>query len=185
MDLPGIKKNIVFSLFFILTPALVSGAIYLLFRTSDTVIYQIYEVVFGSNSIDHLRETVQNTLITIPSWFIYSFPGGLWVFAFANFCFLFLNDKTKAYYKGTLLTLFGIVTSLELLQLLHYTDGRFDFLDIACYLIATITSAFIGVARIQKIKYQPIFKNDKKPFFALSITVCLFCAGIYLADVLS
>lgn len=185
MDLPGIRKNIVFSLFFILLPVLVSCVIYLLFRTSDTVIYQIYETTFGNRNIDQLREIVHYRLDAIPVWLIYNLPGGLWVFAFANFCFLFLNDETKAYYKGTLLTLFGIVTSLELLQLLHFTDGRFDYLDIVCYFIATVTSAVIGITRIQKIKYQPIFKNDRKPFLALTLTVGLFCAGIYLADVLN
>ena len=184
MDLPGIRKNIVFSLFFILLPVVLSGSIYLFFRTTDTVIYQIFQVLFSSNNLDHIRTFLQHNLLTTPDWYIYNLPGGLWVFAFANFCFLLLNRDTKKYYKTILFLLLGIVTSLEILQMFKLTDGRFDTMDIIFYLIASFSSLLIGTVRIQKLKYQPIFRSDKKPFYALGFTICVFFASIYLADVL-
>jgi hypothetical protein len=185
LDLPGIRKNIIFSLFSILLPIFLSGTIYLFFRTSETVIYQLFQDLFHSSILVNIRSYLQVNSSFIPDWFIYSLPGGLWVFAFANFCYLLLNKETKAYYKSILFLLFGIVTSLELLQLYNVTDGSFDLMDILFYLAASLTSLSIGNFRIKKIKYQPIFKDEKKPVYALGLTVCIFCATIYLADVLT
>ena len=184
MDLPGIRKNIVFSLFFIVMPVVISGSIYLFFRTSDTVIYQVFQTLFSSNNLDYIRTFLQHNLTTTPGWCIYNLPGGLWVFAFANFCFLLLNKETKKYYKTILVLLLGIVISLEVFQMFNLTDGRFDTMDIVFYLIASLSSLLIGSIRIQKLKYQPILRSDKKPFYALGFTICLYCASIYLADVL-
>ena len=184
MDLPGIKKNIIFSLFFVVLPIVGAGCIYLFFRTSDTVLYQLFKFIFTDHYLAVIRPLIIRGLPTIPSWFIFSFPGGLWVFAFSNFCSLLLNHRTRKYHKKLLILLLIIVCSLEVFQLFGVTDGRFDFLDILLYLIAAIVSLFVSSFRIEQSKYRSIFKQEKKPFLALGFSVCIFCVSIYLADVL-
>ena len=182
MDLPGIRKNIIFSILLILLPVLLSGIIYLFFRTTDTVIYQVYQNLFASDFLDTIRLYFQLNFMTMPKWIIYSLPGGLWVFSFANFCFLLLN--AKSYFYKILFLLLGIVTSLELLQLLHITDGRFDLMDLTIYFLGAFSSLTVRRTKIKKQKCYPILKTEKPPVYILGVTICIFCASIYLADVL-
>lgn len=183
MDLRGIRKNITFSFFFIVVPVLLSGIIYLFLRSSNTVIYLVFQDLLPPGILEQMRLIFQNSFSELPKWIIYSLPGGLWLFSFTNFSLLLLNEKTKYFFKHIVLALFGIVTILEILQMIHFTDGRFDLADLALYLIASAISSLMVNFRVKRSNHQPILKNDKSPIYALGLMIGLFCATLYLADV--
>jgi len=184
LDVRGIKKNIVFGLLLVAVPMLACCAIYLIFRSPDTVIYQLYKHLLGAEYLNNTRTAFHNSSLIIPSWFKYNLPGGLWVFAYANLCFLFLNTGTKNYYKKILLLLFTIVTSLEILQLLNITDGRFDVFDITFYAFGALASFIICSVKHNGLQRRRILINDGRKLYTLSFTISVFCASIYLADIL-
>lgn len=183
MDIPGIRKSLVYSLFFIVLPVLLAGAIYLLFRSSNTVVYSLFDRILSTEKLDLVRESIIKQPVKLPIWFIYSLPGGLWVFAFSNACFLLLYQKARKHQIRLVIMLFSIVTSLEILQLFNVTDGIFDITDLALYLLGAIASSSLNIFRMKKFDPKSIIKNEKKPYYAVGLTVCLFCATIYLADV--
>lgn len=155
--------------------------IYLFFRTTDTVVYQIFQLIISDSSLIKIRDFLQEN--QTPSWFIYNLPGGLWIFAFANACFLFLSDRQCDYSKKIIAILFSIVCLLEFMQLIHLTDGRFDFLDLLVYALASLGSYLLVYKRVQNHTHHSIFNKEKNPFYAIGFLISLFIVSIYLADV--
>jgi hypothetical protein len=121
-----------------------------------------------------LRSIISETM-PLNEHIIYSLPEGLWVFCITlTSKFLFVRIGRRELNLIFVPLIFSI--GLELFQLLHFTNGRFDFWDIAAAVVFWAIANYL-------IPFKEIKQNILDPVTTRS-TVCLFSYLIvYLAHV--
>jgi hypothetical protein len=160
---------------FICVSLFLSLFIYLFYRTDRTVVNEIVIRIISFTTYTILKSHIVKVL-PLNNIVIYSLPEGLWVFC--------ITLTSKPYYirlnKWRIDCLFIPIIScvtLEILQLLHIANGRFDFMDIGVSVMFWILGIYIFSDKSEKqnILIRPNFKT----------VVCLASYSIvYLAHVL-
>ncbi|RYZ25341.1 MAG: hypothetical protein EOO10_18530 [Chitinophagaceae bacterium] len=164
------KKN--YSL--IVLSLLISLFIYVFYRTEKTVINAMFIPFVSCDNFIQWRQYVSYYL-PLNEIIIYSLPGGLWVFSIT------LTSKFLYFYIGSRkfdLLFLPLISSigLELFQLLHLTNGRFDFWDIGLSLLFwAIAARYFN----NELKPQHIIK----PFSENSLVCLVSYLVVYLAHV--
>jgi hypothetical protein len=161
-------------LWLIVPGLLVSLFIYLFYRTDKTVVNDIFMAIFSRSTYYGSRSAV-NRCLPLPDILIYSLPEGLWVFC--------ITLTSKPYYLKAARLQFNLMylplifsVGLELLQLVHITNGRFDWLDIA-------SSVLFWAIGMRALPNRGAMQNALHPFTAQSL-LCLVCYVIvYFAHV--
>lgn len=155
---------------------LISLFIYLFYRTSDTVVNQIFIYLFSEKWYLTLKEIIQNTL-HLPESIIYSLPEGLWIFSLsissANFFI-----KIKKIQLPLILFPLIIMVVFECIQYFQITSGTYDPLDIYYSITLWLLGLLIG--------YQKKTTTNQNLFASLSYAnlMCLSnYAIVYLAHV--
>ncbi len=159
----------------IIAALLVSLFIYVFYRTERTVVNEILIRMISLESYAAVKRAV-NSFVPLPALVIYSLPEGLWVFC--------ITLTSKPYYIGRpcrrmdcLVIPLLCCLGLEILQLLHLTNGRFDPADILVSLVWWLVAAFAFAGK-------PGTQNLLAPLNG-SRMVCLVSYGIvYLSHVL-
>lgn len=153
---------------------LISLFIYLFYRTQNTVVNQVLIHLISFNTYIEWK-TYFAAHVPLPEIVVFSVPEGLWM--------LCITLTSKPYYIGVgknriyciyIPLVFCVV--LEFFQLLHITNGRFDFMDILVFVIFWLRGAYGFTNKAAK---QDIFTRPN-----LSSIVCLvsYCI-VYLAHV--
>ena len=148
--------------------------IYLFYRTEKTVVNQLAISLFSLEDFIELQKRISNGL-PLNKYVIYSLPEGLWVFCItltSNFLFVKIGRHEICLLFVPLL--FSI--TLEFLQLLHFTNGRFDFWDIGFSIFFWAVAAYF-------IKYQSTRQNIIDPITNKSLICFLSYLIVYLAHV--
>jgi len=148
--------------------------IYLFYRTEKTVVTQLFIAIIPFNTFAEWRSYI-TTLLPLNEHIIYSLPEGLWVFSIT----LTSESLSVHIYNFEINLLFmPLVFSigLELLQLFHLTNGRFDFWDIGISLACWAIAAYL-------VKHKSIRQNILHPFSTKSLTCVLSYLVVYLAHV--
>jgi hypothetical protein len=158
-------------------PLIVACLLYLFFRPIGTVVFKIAELFWLKDILISLRSSLNLSLI--PSWIVYSLPGGLWLLAFQNTISLLKQFSFRRLIIPVLSAL-SIGIGLELLQFLNVTDGRFDWVDIIFYILATITTLFTVVLINNKFEF---YTEEKTSIKMSGFIYLFFIVIIYLADV--
>jgi hypothetical protein len=153
---------------------LISLFIYLFFRTEKTVINELFISIISTERYVEMRKDIVN-VFPLNEHIIYSLPEGLWVFCITlTSTSLFLK---LGRIKLNLLFLPLIFTiGLELFQLLHLTNGRFDFWDIGFSILFWAIANFFITNRNQS-------QNILKPFTKKSSICILSYLIVYFAHV--
>lgn len=113
---------------YIAAALLVSLFIYLFYRTGHTLVNEIAAYLLTPPRYAHWRELVIAAL-PLPDIIVYSLPEGLWVFSITlTSRHLYLRMGAKRMHAVLVPLLFA--GGLEVLQWLHVTNGRFDWLDL-------------------------------------------------------
>lgn len=149
--------------------------IYLFFRTEKTVVNQVFISLFSKEFYHHLKTSIHQILPLSPS-FVYSLPEGLWVFCITITSKFLCVSIGRVNLNLALLPLL-LAVGLELCQLLHLANGRFDFMDIGfSFLFWLIAYVFTDTYRMERNIHTGItFSNIS----------CVFCYSIvYLAHVI-
>lgn len=161
--------------YFIIASLLVSLAIYLFYRTEKTVVNEVVIRTISFDQYDSLRQAV-NRFLPLNEFVIYSLPGGLW-----TFCITLTSRpyyiQQKNWRIDCLVVPLLCCIGLEIAQLFHITNGRFDPMDIwvTFFFWAIAATAFHDKVDKQNL-LTPI--NGKR-------MVCFVSYGIvYLAHVL-
>ncbi len=153
----------------------ISLFIYLFYRTERTVVTEIFIRLLTYDEYSAFKLDI-NGRLPLPAIVTYSLPEGLWVFC--------ITLTSKPYYirfrswkiRGMYIPLIWCI-SLELLQLFHITNGRFDWSDILISIIFWFAAIKLTSGDVEK---QPIFSNWHFDAF-----LCLASYGIiYLAHVI-
>jgi hypothetical protein len=153
---------------------LISLFIYLFYRTDKTLINEFTIQLISIETYTGLKAYIVNAL-PLNHVVIYSLPEGLWIFC--------ITLTSKPYYINLkrwridcvyFPLIFGV--SLEVLQLIHVTNGRFDFIDIGVFVVLWLLGRY-GLPH--SLKKQHLFTTVN-----FKTGVCLASYGIvYLAHV--
>ena len=121
-------------------------------------------------SYDLYAEWRQSILRALPfhDFMIYSLPEGLWVFA-ATLSSKYFHLRIRSRDFALVFTPVVFSIGLELFQLLHLTNGRFDWWDIVISLVCWVIAFYLPIYRL---KTENIFKP-------VSIH-SLVCISVYL-----
>ena len=161
--------------YWLIAIALLPGLfIYLFYRPGKTVINEILITFISFDKFNQWQQAVAHNL-QLHDLVVYSLPGGLWVFATTMtskyYYIQFVNRKISL--AGA--SLFFAI-GLEISQLLHLTNGCFDFWDV------TFSVFFWGLAlAIRGIDITR--KNMLKPFTMDSVICLLSFLIVYLSHV--
>jgi hypothetical protein len=112
---------------------LISLFIYLFYRTEKTLVNELVIRLISVEAYTRLKAVIVHTL-PLNNVVIYSLPEGLWIFC--------ITLTSKPYYIGRNTWRMDCIYiplifcfSLEILQLFHVTNGRFDIMDIGIFVL--------------------------------------------------
>ena len=113
---------------FLIIFALVLGLfIYLIFRDQQNPFY-IWAIQLGwSDTLNYIRAILVSE--HIPAWFIYSFPDGLWMFAFVLFMMMVWDFRFEGIGKIWILSSVFLGITFEICQAFIKGMGAFDWMD--------------------------------------------------------
>ncbi len=147
---------------------------YLFYRTEKTVVNKIFISIISIDKFVELRKAVTN-ILPLNKHIIYSLPEGLWVFCITFTSKpLFLKVGSSQIKLLFIPLIFSI--GLEIFQLLHLTNGRFDIWDIG------FSVMFWAIANYL-ITHKSAKQNILHPFTTKSFICILSYLIVYLAHV--
>ncbi|AXY78662.1 hypothetical protein D3H65_15780 [Paraflavitalea soli] len=107
---------------------LVSLFIYVFYRTEKTLVNQVIMALISREHYYAIKCGVTTALL-LQDYLVYSLPEGLWVFCITiTSSFFYLKVRNRQW--SLVFVPIGMALILEILQLLHITNGRFDWMDI-------------------------------------------------------
>lgn len=159
---------------YIVSALIISLFIYLFYRTDKTLVNQIFIQLISLKSYENLKQAI-TTSLPLNKYIIYSLPEGLWVFCITLTSKGFYIKLFNKQINCVLIPLIFVI-GLELFQLIHLTNGRFDFLDITISFVFWFIAAKIIDTKTQ---FQNIFNSFN---FNSAICILSYCI-VYLAHV--
>jgi hypothetical protein len=155
---------------------LISLLIYLFYRTDQTLVNMVLAQLIPADSYSEAKATISSRL-PLNSILIYSVPGGLWVLATTlltkEYHLKFFRYKVKV----ELLPL-AFALGLEVLQYFNIVFGRFDWLDVAAYLVAFWMARWVLTKN-----YQSSSADILQPFTLQSVVAILAIIVVLMAHV--
>jgi hypothetical protein len=159
---------------YIIVSLLISLFIYLFYRTEKTVVNEMVISIISFKTYALLKVTVVNFL-PINKIVVYSLPEGLWVFC--------ITLTSKPYYVklnnwriNCVFIPLIFCFSLEIFQLFHFTNGRFDFMDIAISALFWLIGNYVFNDKADK---QDILASLNSKTMVCVATYCI----VYLSHV--
>ncbi len=148
--------------------------IYVFYRTEKTLVNQFVIALFSEESYADLKDSIRSQL-PLQDYIIYSLPEGLWVFCITlTSSFFYLQVQNHRWSLVFLPIVVALI--MELFQLFHFTNGRFDLMDIAF-------ATFFWLLALWARRANP----GKEPLFQSLNTRTLWCMTsysiVYLAHV--
>jgi len=133
---------------------LMGGMIYILFRSSDILAFQWLNRIGMDEWIHDIRSSEMGSRLTLPQWFIYSLPNGLWAFAYA----LIISSlwiRQSSWIKWVWLSTIPIlVMGFEMLQYLNLLPGTFSLSDLLSGIAGIVFGVLLGIKLQKNKKYE-------------------------------
>jgi hypothetical protein len=114
------------------------GLIYILFRPTNLVMFEWFDELNLTELFNLLRLYFLPVKNSLPEWFIYSLPDGLWLLSFNLLMIQIWINESKFYQWFWTTILPTIAVSYEIGQLLNIFSGTFDPNDLLFYSLAII-----------------------------------------------
>jgi hypothetical protein len=148
------NKSLIFNYLFLILFSFFAAFIYLIYRDSSILFNQLFLPVGFQTAFD--RQQIHD-LLPLPNWVIYSFPGGIWVFITTIIAKKYDRTENKITRYFAFIPLIYAV-GLEFLQLFHFTDGTFDWVDLLIIFVAAFAAG--GSNKLElSLKNHPNFQN--------------------------
>lgn len=157
----------------IVVSLLISLYIYVFYRTSKTLINKVIIELFSYEEYIALKSKIMMAL-PLNDHIVFSLPEGLWIYCITilsgPFCLIIRKRKYNLVFVP-----FITAVIMELFQLFHIANGRFDWMDILFSLFFWLLAFYQTKAMVK----QKFFKRlDAKSIW------CICCYSIvYLAHV--
>ena len=130
----------------VLSPILLGGSIYTLWRKPSLLLFNWYEWLGLSNLVGKLRHQMAFAQSYLPDWVLFSLPDACWAYALTAFMILIWQETKVGWYKPIWASsglLLGVGS--ELLQWIGFIQGTFDLTDlIGCALAPLISWLLIN-----------------------------------------
>lgn len=123
----------------VITPITLGGLIYISFRSKTLRMFSWIEFIGLEAQIFSLREYTIPLKQSLPTWFYFSLPDGLWVYSFTSATLILSSGSLNYWISVPVLT--GIF--VEIAQGLKIFPGTFDLLDLAFSSLALLLSIII------------------------------------------
>ena len=125
-------------------PILVGGLIYLLFRSTELLMFRWVEALGLDEALHQSRAQVATLDIELSEFTLFCLPDGVWVFACTAFFARLWHDGPlwmRVFWIGL-----GPVLAIggELGQIIGFVPGTFDLLDMLAYGLATVGALAIA-----------------------------------------
>jgi len=154
---------------------LISLYIYVFYRTERTLVNELVVRLISVQVYSHVKAIVSQSL-PISDIMIYSMPEGLWIFC--------ITLTSKPYYVrlfsqhiDCLYIPLIFCLTLEILQLFHVTNGRFDFMDILVFVLFWLLGRYTFSNSCKK---QDILSSlDAKTLFCLASYGIVYFAHVF------
>jgi hypothetical protein len=128
----------------------IGGMIYILCRENSLLMFQWIDNLCGYSLLIPIRSSLEPMRNILPSWLIYSFPGGLWIFSsVVLFGSIWHSEKRYLYYFWILLLPIIALIS-EAGQFINVIPGTYCHFDIFMY----VFMFFVGYGLCQKYKQR-------------------------------
>jgi hypothetical protein len=134
----------------VLLPIIAGGLIYLCWRDPNLLMFRWISALGLQTVVGHLRLAVSVNPGTLPHWFLYSLPDGLWVYALTAIMVQIWRESVKTWPRLFWISL-GLVIGAgsELGQLAGVVPGTFDLFDL-CFSIFAAVAAFLIISLTTK-----------------------------------
>ena len=133
---------------------LISGLIYILFRTDSLVMFKWFAAVSLDTPIDYLRESSLTVKKHLPDWFLFSLPDGLWIFSNMSLTLLIWGNNIKKQNVFWIFIVPFIAIASEIGQLFSIVPGTFDTIDLAFYFTGAISPFILFTNNLLIFKTQ-------------------------------
>ena len=131
------------------------GIIYILFRPSEVIFFYWFRTVGLDNWFNLARHKSLSLYQYLPEWIVFSFPNGLWAFAYALLITVIWSGSKSLSSYFWMVSIPVLVLGFEILQYAKVIPGTFCIQDITLGLAGLITGIQVGI-KINK------FKNHEK-----------------------
>ena len=121
----------------VIVPVFLGTAIYLLFRTTNLLVFDWLGAIHLTEFVSSARQFV--SAVRLPDWLLYSLPDGLWLYAITCWMILIWNRQPPLPWL-----LCGLALGLggELGQALAFVPGTYQHLDMFFYITAFLLALF-------------------------------------------
>lgn len=121
----------------IILPLLIGGLTYILFRADSLVMFRWFDKLGLGQIIYSIRQITYGHDI-LPTWFLFSLPDALWVFAFTNCMLVLWQDRFTLHSTFWILLAPTIGIFSELGQAINFIPGTFDLTDLLLLITASL-----------------------------------------------
>lgn len=113
---------------------LLALSIYLFYRETSNILYQVFASTYVSPAIDSLRSITP----PLPPWLIYSLPDGLWMLSLCILILAIWGFQRSREAIAWIIIMLAIGGLFESFQAINIFPGQFDWADLACIIVAAL-----------------------------------------------
>ena len=134
---PTMRTRLSFLTLHVVLPIIAGGLVYICWRDPALLMFKWFRVLGVEPHILQLRLITVSARPSLPYWFVYSLPDGLWVYALTAFMAHVWSGSPASVIKTGWLSL-GLLLGAgsELGQLAGIVPGSFDWTDFVFYVVA-------------------------------------------------
>jgi len=122
---------------------LIGGLIYLAFRTDSLLMFKWFSAASIDTPIELIRGMTLTAKNSLPDWFLFSLPDGLWIFSYTSLVLLIWRNKINRENFFWIAIIPILIILSELGQLFNIVPGTFDLIDVLLYSLGAILPILI------------------------------------------
>lgn len=117
--------------------------IYIAFRCESLIVFSWLDKLYLKKAVYQLRFYIETLNVTLPNWFLFSLPDGLWVFSYVSFILFIWGNKLNPQNIFWIFSIPFIAIILEFGQYFKIIPGTYDLNDLIFYSLGTVLPIFI------------------------------------------
>ncbi|AFU69427.1 hypothetical protein P700755_002686 [Psychroflexus torquis ATCC 700755] len=121
----------------------IGGLIYVAFRTDSLLMFKWFSAASIDTPIELIRGMTLTAKNSLPDWFLFSLPDGLWIFSYTSLVLLIWRNKINRENFFWIAIIPILIILSELGQLFNIVPGTFDLIDVLLYSLGAILPILI------------------------------------------
>lgn len=130
---------------------IIGSLIYILFRSGNILIFKWFKFLGIAKFIDYIRKFTLHFAFSLPKWFLFSFPDGLFLFSYVTLMLSIWNFKVNYISGFWIFIIPWYFIGTEIGQLFSFYSGTFDKMDMFFYFLSLFISYFLYYIVVNKI----------------------------------